>query len=69
MTDLTRHEIDLLKMLDGQEQDTFTGWGALMGAVMGSMRGRGLIDVDASGLAEMTDKGRRVLEEMADAPQ
>ena len=63
--DLTKHEIEALKLLAGQPSE-FDCWGAGLGVCLGFLRGMGLARL-SGGRYEMTDAGHTALARLSDA--
>lgn len=63
---LDKYDIALLKLLNGEEQDVFRGWGAALGLTLGKARNMGtvrpLFNSDGSTEYEVTELGQQYLE-------
>lgn len=60
MSDLTTSEVEVLRILNGEDVSGWT-WGAAMSACLQSLKGRGY----AAGLYHITSKGREFLAALA----
>lgn len=64
MTTLNEYEVAALKLIAGQPQDVFTGWGAALGVCIEAVAGAGMArqEMRHDGLHYIiTDKGRDYL--------
>lgn len=64
--DLVPQERDFLLMVAGKPQETWQSWGAAMGAVMESMKGRGLV-TKQHGSTMLTDTGAAAVQAIIDS--